>query len=212
MRILIADDHEVVRQGLRTLLESMPGWQVCGEAANGREAVELAGRVRPDVAILDLTMPVLNGLEATRGVLAAAPTTTVVILTMHESEQLERDVLEAGACAYVLKADASSELIAALEAVQEGRPFLSRRVSSALLSGRFEPAGTARPARPTLTPREREIVQRLAEGLSSRRIGAELSISPKTVEAHRSNVMRKLNLHSVSELVRYAVRNKIITA
>ncbi len=211
MRILIADDHEVVRQGLRTLLESKPGWQVCGEAADGREAMQLAAQTRPDVAVLDLTMPVLNGLEATRRILAAAPTTEVVILTMHESDQLERQVLEAGAHAYVLKSDASRELITAIEAVRQNRTFFSSGASGALLSGYLESEGSGRPAKPSLTPREREIVQRLAEGCSAREIAAELSISPKTVEAHRSNVMRKLNLHSVSELVRYAVRNKIIT-
>ncbi|MEK7824669.1 MAG: response regulator transcription factor [Candidatus Eisenbacteria bacterium] len=212
MRILVADDHEVVRQGLRTLLESKPGWEVCGEASDGREAIQLAAQLQPDVVVLDLAMPVLNGLEATRGVLAAAPRTEVVILTMHESEQYVRQVLEAGARAFVLKSDAGHDLLAAIEAVRQGRPFFTGKISSTVHSACLKSAETTRPVRSILTSREREIVQRLAEGRTARGVAAELSISPKTVEAHRSNVMRKLDLHSVSELVRYAVRNGIISA
>ena len=213
VRILIADDHDLVRQGLRTLVESQSNWEVVGEAITGRQAVEMAKKLRPDVVVLDIAMPELNGLEATRRILEEAPRTEVLILTMHESEQLVREVLSAGARGYVLKSDASRDLVAALESVSEHKPFFTSKVARIVLEGFLK--GGARPeeaatAPGALTTREREIVQLLAEGKSSKEVAAALAISVKTVETHRANIMRKLELHSISDLVRYAIRNKII--
>jgi len=212
-RILIADDHEVVRRGMRVLLESQPGWEVVGEAANGRQAVEMAMALRPDVVVLDITMPELNGLEATRQMREAVPQTQVLVLTVHESEQVAREVLDAGARGYVLKSDAGRDLIAAVDALRQHKPFFTSSVATMVLEGylrgpeRAAP-GEAPPRR--LTPREREVVQLIAEGKTNKEVAETLGISVKTAEAHRTNVMRKLDLHSVSELVRYAVRNKMV--
>jgi len=208
----VADDHHVVRTGLRALLESKTGWLVCAEAANGREAVEKASAFRPDVAVLDIGMPLLNGVEATRQIRQVSPETEVLILTMHDSEQMIQGVLDAGARGYILKDDADRNLLAAVEAVRKHKPYLSSRVSAAVSSLALSdvPQGE-RPARP-LTPREREIVQLLAEGKSNKEIASYLRISVKTAETHRANIMLKLNFHSVTELVRYAVKNRIIQA
>lgn len=210
LRILVADDHQVVRTGLRALLESKTGWRVCAEAANGREAVEKASAFRPEVAVLDIGMPLLNGVEATRQIRKVSPETEVLILTMHDSEQMIQGVLDAGARGYILKDDADRNLLAAVEAVRKHKPYLSSRVSAAVSSLALSdvPQGE-RPARP-LTPREREIVQLLAEGKSNKEIASYLHISVKTAETHRANIMLKLNFHSVTELVRYAVKNRII--
>lgn len=212
LRILVADDHQVVRTGLRALLESKTGWRVCAEAANGREAVEKASAFRPEVAVLDIGMPLLNGVEATRQIRKVSPETEVLILTMHDSEQMIQGVLDAGARGYILKDDADRNLLAAVEAVRKHKPYLSSRVSAAVSSLALSdvPQGE-RPARP-LTPREREIVQLLAEGKSNKEIASYLHISVKTAETHRANIMLKLNFHSVTELVRYAVKNRIIQA
>jgi len=210
LRILVADDHDVVRAGLRTLLESRKGWLVCAEATNGRDAVEKARECKPDVAVLDIGMPLLNGVEATRQIRKVSPVTEILILTMHDSEMMIQSVLEAGARGYILKDDAGRNLLAAVDAVHRRKPFLSSRVSDA--AARVTPsdgAGRERAAR-QLTPREREIVQLLAEGKSNKEIATFLSISVKTAETHRANIMLKLNFHSVTELVRYAVKNKII--
>jgi DNA-binding NarL/FixJ family response regulator len=209
VRILVADDHEVVRQGLRRLLEARPGWEICGEAATGREAVEKAKQLKPDIVVLDYSMPGLNGTEAARQIIEKVPRTEVLILTMHGSEQLIRAALEAGARGYVLKSDASRDLISAVHALIEHKPFLSSSASGAVLDKYLkipqEPA-----SQQALTPREREIVQLVAEGRSNKEIAVTLKISTKTVEAHRANMMHKLGLSSVSELVRFAIRNKII--
>jgi len=212
LRILVADDHDVVRAGLRTLLESRKGWLVCAEATNGRDAVEKARECKPDVAVLDIGMPLLNGVEATRQIRKISPATEILILTMHDSEMMIQSVLEAGARGYILKDDAGRNLLAAVDAVHRRKPFLSSRVSDA--AARVTPtdgAGRERAAR-QLTPREREIVQLLAEGKSNKEIATFLNISVKTAETHRANIMLKLNFHSVTELVRYAVKNKIIQA
>jgi len=213
VRIVIADDHEIVRRGLRSLLEAVPGWEVVAEASSGREALEKVQELRPGVAVLDIGMPVMNGLEATRNIVKASPQTQVLILTMHETEQMVRDVLDAGARGYVLKSDAGRDLIAAVEALLQHRTFFSPRVSDMLLSAYLE--GVDRPSssaatRNRLTAREREIVQLLAEGKSNKEVAATLNISVKTAETHRTNIMNKLDLHSISELVRYAVRNNIV--
>ncbi len=213
VRILIADDHHVVRTGLRALLESKAGWQVCAEATNGREAVERAGQLKPDVAVLDIGMPLLNGVEATRQIRKLSPLTEILILTMHDSELLVQEVLEAGAHGYILKDDADRNLIAAVDALRRHKPFLSPRVSDAV-SKAVQPSGEGfarqRSSRSRLTPREREIVQLLAEGKSNKEIAVVLGISVKTAETHRANIMLKLNFHSITELVRYALRNKMI--
>jgi len=214
IRILVADDHEIVRQGLRALLEAQPGWQIVGEAVDGREAVDKAKRLRPDIVVLDVSMPSLNGLEATRQIRKALPATEVLILTMHDSEPLVREVLEAGARGYVLKSDAGRELMTALTAVQSHRPYLTSRVSEIVLDGFLRSGGgqdaPAPPRAVRLSPREREIAQLLAEGKSNKEVAATLAISVKTAETHRTNLMRKLDLHSISELVRYAIRNKMV--
>jgi DNA-binding NarL/FixJ family response regulator len=213
VRILVADDHQVVRTGLRALLESKTGWQVCAEAANGREAVEKAGRLKPDVAVLDIGMPLLNGVEATRQIRKLSPQTEILILTMHDSEQLVQEVLGAGAHGYILKDDADRNLIAAVDALRRHKPFLSSRVSESI-SNAAGPSGDGsalnQPARSRITPREREIVQLLAEGKSNKEIAGYLGISVKTAETHRANIMLKLDFHSITDLVRYAVRNNII--
>jgi len=209
LRILVADDHQVVRTGLRTLLESKAGWQVCAEAANGREAVEKAGELHPDVAVLDIGMPLLNGVEATRQIRKVSPGTEILILSMHDSEHMIQGVLDAGAHGYILKDDADRNLLAAVESLRRHKPYLSSRASVAAAGAQPSSDGLDRPAR-RLTPREREIVQLLAEGKSNKEIATYLNISVKTAETHRANIMLKMNFHSVTELVRYAVKNKII--
>ena len=213
LRILVADDHELVRKGLRTVLQSEAGWVVCGEAANGREAVEKARELRPHVVILDLTMPELNGLEATRQIRSAVPTCEVLILSMHLSEQLTREVLAAGARGYILKSDAGTMILDAVARLRDHAPFFTSKVSALLLSAYLDPerGSAARNGSATiLTPREREIVQLIAEGKSGKATAAALGISEKTAETHRANIMRKLDIHSISELVRYAIRNHLI--
>lgn len=206
-RILIADDHEVMRMGLREILQSRPGWQICGEAATGREAVALAAEHRPDVVVIDFSMPDLNGLEATRQILAQSPGTQVLILTMHESEQLVRSALLAGARGFILKSDAGRTLVAAVDHLCRRRPYFSQKVAQMLWED-FQDNPVSSPERGSpLTAREREIVQLIAEGLTSKEIAFRLEISLKTAETHRSNIMRKLRVHSVSEVVRYAFRN-----
>ena len=210
-RILVADDHEIVRHGMRRLLETQPGWEVCAEASSGREAAAKARQLKPDVAVLDFGMPELNGAEATRQILRESPRTEVMILTMHDTEQLVRKVLGAGARGYVLKSDASRDLVAAVQALLAHKTFLSPGVSKLVVEGYLRGSEVETPA-DRLTPREREIVQLVAEGKSNKEISTALNISTKTVEAHRSHLMHKLNLPSVSALVRYAIRNKIVEA
>lgn len=215
LQILIADDHELVRKGLRTVLENQPGWKVTGEAVNGRQAIELAKQLGPDVIILDVTMPELNGLEATRQILKASPKAEVLILTMHESEKLVTEVLAAGARGYILKADTSRLLVSAVESLARHRVFFTGKVSEVVLRGYLKSGEVKNGAAGRLehlTAREREIVQLLAEGKTNKEVAVALGVSVKTVDAHRANVMHKLDLHSVTDLVRYAIRNQIITA
>jgi DNA-binding NarL/FixJ family response regulator len=214
-RILVADDHEVVRRGLCSLLQAQPDWEVCGEAGDGREALEKTQKLKPDVVILDIGMPSLNGLEATRQILKAMPHTRVLILTLHDSDQVVREVLNAGARGFLLKSDAARDLVAAVEALRRDKTYFTSKVAAMVLEGYLK-NGTpgAQPAAPAtrnrLTPREREIVQLLAEGKSTKEVAVALGLSVKTAETHRSNIMRKLELHSVSDLVLYAVRNNIV--
>jgi len=207
LRILLADDHELLRQGLRTLIEDQSGWQVCGEATTGREAVAKARELKPDIVVMDFTMPELNGMEATRQIRAALPRTQVLLLTMHESEELVREVLAAGARGYVLKSDAGRVLVDALKALADQKPYFTSKISALVLEGYLNPITRENPE---LTPREREIVQLVAEGRSTKELADRLGIRPKTADTHRTNLMRKLNLHSVSEVVRYAIRNKLV--
>jgi DNA-binding NarL/FixJ family response regulator len=211
VRILVVDDHAVVRRGVRSLLESHEGWEVCGEAMTGRDAVTQSLRLRPDVVVMDLSLPELNGLDATRQILKALPDTEVLVLTMHHSEECARDVLQAGARGYVLKADADENLIAAVDSLRQHQPFLSSTVTTLVLDdyARRGDAAEGGLALVSPTPREREVIQLLAEGQSNKEVASTLGISVKTIEAHRANIMRKLQLHSLSDLVRYAIRNKI---
>ena len=213
LRILIADDHDIVRKGLKTLVASRSGWVICAEAGTGRDAVALAVKHRPDIVIMDLSMPELNGLEATRKIRKMLPQTQVVILSVHYSDQLVREVVDAGARAYVLKSDASSELVIAIEALANNRPFFTSGATQVLLDGFPRPLSDE-PQAPLmykpLTARQREVVQLLAEGKSSKEVALVLAISVKTAETHRINIMRRLGMRSVSQLVRYAVKNYII--
>jgi DNA-binding NarL/FixJ family response regulator len=212
LRILLADDHDIVRRGLRDILAQQPGWQICGEATTGRQAVDMAVSLRPNIAILDLTMPQLNGLDATRQIKRAAPTIEVLIFTIHESEQLIREVLAAGARGYLLKSDASRYIVAAVEALAQHRPFLTWRASETLLESFLASASSQKDgsAGDPLTRREREIVQLLAEGNSSKKISTVLGISVKTVDTHRATIMRKLGAHSIVDVVHYAIRNNLV--
>ncbi|MDE3137614.1 MAG: response regulator transcription factor [Acidobacteriota bacterium] len=208
-RILLADDHEIVRRGLRNLIEDHPEWSVCCEAADGHEAVAEAMRAKPDVVVMDIAMPRMNGLEAARRIVEKFPRTEVLILTMHESKQLVQDVLKSGARGYILKSDAGKDLVAGIEALLEHKPFFSQKVSEVILDGFLKGKGGAA-EQDELTPREREIVQLLAEGKSNKETAAVLDISVKTVEVHRANLMRKMGFNSLSDLVRYALREKMI--
>ena len=213
LRILLADDHELMRQGARTVIEQR-GWEVCGEAANGHEAVKMAEELRPDVAVLDLGMPELNGLEATREIKRLAPQTEVLILTGSSTEQLVRDVFESGARSYISKTDAARELADAIETVSRHKPFFTSKVSE-ILFARFlqsDKGGHTPAAGEALTRREREIVQLLAEGKTTKEVAQYFGISVKTVETHRAALMGKLRVHNVAQLVRYAIRNGIIEA
>jgi DNA-binding NarL/FixJ family response regulator len=213
VRILIADDHEVVRRGVCTLLESHPGWEICGEVGDGREAVEKVAELKPDIVILDIGMPRLNGLEAARQILKTDPRQRILVLTISDSEQIVQEVLKAGARGFLLKSDAAKEVVSAVDALIHDRTYFNSRVGEMVLT-RFLHGG--RPPEgeyglPTLTPREREVLQLLAEGQTTKEVAATLHLSVKTAETHRSNLMRKLGLHNVSELVMYAVRNNIVS-
>ncbi|MGH9327039.1 MAG: response regulator [Terriglobia bacterium] len=202
MRILIVDDHEIVRKGLQALIELQTGWEVCGEAGDGREAVEKAVELHPDVVFMDVMMPELNGVESVRRILALLPATKILMLSMHNSEAMVKDAVEAGAKAYLLKMDVANELVPAMHAVLKGRSFISPKVERTDSGFSFFPKG--------LTRREREVLQLIAEGETSKEVASSLNISVKTVETHRTNIMQKLNLHCVTDLTRYAIRNRIV--
>jgi len=214
LRILIADDHDVVRQGVRAILEAQAGWSIVAESENGLEAVEQARETMPDIALLDISMPQLNGLEAAKQILKQRPETQVLILTMHESNELVQSLLAAGVRGYILKTDARRDLVNAVVSLSEGRPFFTSKVAEMVLEGYRHRGAPANLNDVTLgsrlTPRERQVVQLLAEGKSSKETASALNISIKTAETHRANIMRKLDLHSLADLVRYAIRNRII--
>ena len=213
VRILLADDHEVVREGLRKLLECRQNLKVVGEARDGREAVEKAKWLKPDVVIMDYGMPELNGLEATRQIVKALPSTEVLILTLYKSEELTVEIVRAGARGYVLKSDSGSDLVEAVNALYQHKPFFSAKVAQMLpkdyLRG-IRQRLTRQASRDSLTPRQREIVQLLAEGRCNKEVASRLGISVRTAETHRYKVMRKLQLHAISDLVRYAIRNGLV--
>jgi DNA-binding NarL/FixJ family response regulator len=211
--LLVADDHEVVRRGVRALIQEQHGWRIAAEATDGRDAVTKANEFQPDVAILDITMPSLNGLDAAKQIAELSPRTKVLILTIHESDQLSCQALNAGARGYILKSDAAFDLISAIRSLLSNKTFFTTKVAQMVLNGYLGNGPTASEDAPLqITAREREIVQLLAEGKNSRKVAALLSISVKTVETHRSNILRKLHCHSVTDLVRYAIRNHIVEA
>ena len=214
LRIMVADDHAVVRCGLRALLEAQPNWVVCAEAADGRDVVKHAAELKPDVIIMDIAMPNLNGLEATRQLLKMDPGARVLILTLHDSEQVIRAVLSAGARGFLLKSDASRDVVSAVDALRQEKTYFTSKVSNMVLRGYLNggPGAAADTSVSPLTAREREIVQLLAEGKSSKEVACALGLTVKTAETHRSNIMRKMEFHSVSDLVLYAVRNNIVDA
>jgi DNA-binding NarL/FixJ family response regulator len=215
LRILVADDHELVRRGIRGLLRARRGWTVVGEALNGREAVEKASSLKPDLAILDISMPDLDGLQATRQIREEVPTTKVIVLTMHDSDQMVRRVLDAGALGYVLKSDLATQLVKAVKQVSAGKQFLTPRISDMVLKGflktgnQVDKTGHSQ-AGPT--PREIEVIRLLAEGKANKEIAVRLGITVRTVETHRAKIMLRLGLHSLTELIHYAIRHKIFTA
>lgn len=213
VRIMIADDHEIVRRGMRPLLKMQSGWEICGEAANGRDAVSMAAELKPDVVILDVSMPGLSGLEVATQIKRDRPETELLIFTGHESEVLVHQLFAAGARAFVLKQDAAEQLIPAVEALSEHRPFFGSQISMVVFEQYYKDGLSPEDISPDgLTSREREVVQLLAEGKSNKEVADFLGISVKTAETHRATVMRKLNLKAFSELIRFAIRNHLVAA
>ena len=213
LRILLADDHDIVREGLCTLLARQKHWRVCGEATSGDEAVQRALQLRPDIVLMDLSLPEMDGLESTRRIRRSLPQTEVLVLTLHTSEPLMREAFQAGAKAFVVKTDARQDLIPAVEALSRHEPFFTTRTSAVALKEFFHdgsPAAEIRRSCHKLTRREVQIVRLVADGKASKEIAAQLGISARTVEAHRSNVMLKLGLHSLGSLVRYALENQLL--
>jgi DNA-binding NarL/FixJ family response regulator len=208
LHILVADDHEVVRKGIRTLLESRPEWEICGEACTGRDAIAKTVRLKPDVVLLDITMPGLSGLEAIPEILRACPHTKVLVLTMHDSGRMASRVLAAGASGLVLKSDAARDLILALEALSKNKAFLSPQVTNLLVTEIRQ--NQAEPSPDVLTSRETEVLRGLAEGKSNKEVAARLGISPRTIDAHRAHIMDKLHVRTLSDLVHFAIRHKLV--
>jgi DNA-binding NarL/FixJ family response regulator len=212
-RILVADDHDVVRQGLRSLIQEQPQWKIIAEVKEGRDAVAKASELKPNIAILDISMPSLNGLDATKQILKLNTHTKILILTMHDSEQVIENALNAGARGYILKADASRDLVLGIQALLAGRTFFTQKAAQIVRDGFMGKRPTPTDGESgVLTTREREILQLLAEGKINKEVAALLDLSTNTVETHRANLMRKLSCHCVSDLVRYAVRRHLVEA
>ncbi|MFZ0958444.1 MAG: response regulator transcription factor [Candidatus Sulfotelmatobacter sp.] len=210
-RILVVDDHPIFRFGLSSLLRSHEGWEVCGEAADGRDGVEKCKHSKPDLVILDICLPKLNGVDAARQILKHNPAQAILILTAVDSEQVIRECLEAGVRGWVFKSDETMDLITAVEALQRRKTIFSSRVSDLIMDGyKQHRLGPAAPKVAKLSPREREVVQLVSEGKASKEVATILSMTVATAETHRSNILRKLKLHSIAELVLYAVRNEIV--
>jgi len=209
IRILLVDDHDAVRKGVQAMLESHPGWEVCAEASNGRTAVKLAMQLKPHIAVVDLELPDLNGLEATRQIKKELPETEVLIYTMYDTEELIRSVLGAGARGYVLRSHSGQHLIDAIQPLTRHKLFLTPVASETVLES-FLRSNRQEAEQSILTSREREIVQLLAEARGNKEIAAMLFISVKTVETHRASIMRKLRINSIVELVHYAIRNNLV--
>ena len=216
LRLLVADDHELVRRGMRTIIEAQPGWSVAAEAIDGRQAVEKAKEVKPEVAVLDIGMPVLNGLEAARQIAKTEAKTKILIVTVHESDPLVRDVLAVGARGYVLKSDAGRDLVAAVNAVSNNKTYFTPKVAQIVEDGYLDRKNSQNvlsggPAS-RLTPRQREIVQLLAEGKCMKEVAAVLNLTTRTVAFHKYRIMEVLNVRTNAELVQYAIRNHLIAA
>jgi DNA-binding NarL/FixJ family response regulator len=210
-RILLADDHPIFRFGLSSLLASHEGWEVCGEATDGRDVLEKYRQLKPDLLILDVCLPILNGVDTARQILKLNPAQAILILTAVDSERVIRDCLEAGVRGWVFKSDGTTDLTTAVEAIQQRKSIFSSRVSNVIMDGYKRPRADSNAARvPKLSPREREVVQLVSEGKASKEVAAILHVTLATAETHRSNIMRKLEIHSIAELVLYAVRNEII--
>ncbi|SPE26531.1 Two component transcriptional regulator, LuxR family [Candidatus Sulfopaludibacter sp. SbA3] len=207
IRILLADDHAVVRQGFKMILSAQPDMEIVGEAGNGREAVELADSLKPDIVVMDVSMPELNGIEATRRLATSSPHTRVVALSMHKDNVYVREILRAGARGYLLKDAVAADVVTAIRAVARGESYLSPAVSNAVLDDYRK--HVTNPI-DLLSSREREVLQMLAEGKTNKEIAVVLDLSVYTVDAHRGRIMEKLNVHSINELVRFAVRNGLI--
>lgn len=216
LRLLVADGNEIVRKGLCALVRQQPGWELAAEARDGREAVAMAKQIKPDVAIMDTGMRVLNGLDATRHIAKSGLPTKVLLLSLHDTELLAQQALEAGARGYLAESDTAQDLVSAVEALRQGRTFFSARVPKDVLHKYVETlkktGHTTRTKSPRLTDRQREVVQLVAEGHSTREVAAALKISTKTAETHRANIMRRIECHTVSGLVLYAVRHHIVEA
>jgi len=212
VRILLADDHAVLRDGVQLILQSHPGFDVVGTAENGVDAVVLAEQLQPDVAVLDIGMPRLNGLEATRRIRETCPATQVIILSMHDGDEYLREALRAGAAGYVLKRAAARELVGAIDVVRRGESYLDPALTRTLISDYVRKSERDDAPDDSLTEREIEVLSLVAEGLTNRQIASKLSISIKTVQSHRANLMDKLDLHDRTELVRYAIRRGLISA
>lgn len=213
LRILIADDHDVMREGTRAVIERQAGWEVCGTAVNGREAITQASELAPDIVIMDMTMPGLNGLDAAIQIKRRLPNTEILMFTGHETDDLIRGAFEAGVKSFIFKSEAHHFLVDAVESLSRHKPFFTSKVSEILFSNILNRAdGKRADTEPgqRLSPREREIVQLLAEGKSNKEVAEALGISVRTAETHRASILRKLNLDSIASLVRYAIRNKII--
>ena len=209
LSILIADDHEVVRRGIRNLLEARPEWKIVGEAATGPEAIDKARKLRPDVVLLDLSMPEQDGIQAVSDIAAASPATKIMVLTMHDSGEMASRALAAGASAFVLKSDAARDLVNAIQAIGKGQAFLSPGVTRLVLN-QLVKASPPRPTPDDLTAREIEVLKLLAQGRTNKATAAELSLSVKTIDTHRASIMRKLQLESFSDLMQFAMRHRLI--
>jgi DNA-binding NarL/FixJ family response regulator len=213
LRILVADDHDVMRRGLRSMLETHPGWQICAEAHTGTEAVAKAQELKPDVAILDISMPEMDGLQAARQIKTQSAKTEILILSMHFSDQLIQEIVQAGVRGYIMKSDSDRDLVRAVETLANHKPFFTPHATELMLTN-LDSLGGSSGNRDTvkdrLTAREREITRLISDGNSSRKVASTLGISVKTIDTHRANIMRKLQVHTLSELVRYAVRNRIV--